>query len=202
MFEKRASTSAPIHDVLSWRWSGRAYDPARPVAQQDIVALLEAARWSPSCFGDQPWRYIICDKSVDPAAWHRAYACLGEGNQGWAKNASVLLLSIADSIMSRNGKPNRWGQYDTGAATMSLCVQATALGLMVHQMGGFDVEAARKTFSIPAQYMPMAMMTIGYQLPEADITGEIREREFAPRARNPLQQNFFAGDWGNPYIKD
>ncbi len=201
MFEKKALTSVPIHDVLARRWSGRAYDPARAVSRDHIIALLEAARWSPSCFGDQPWRYIICDKHADMTAWNAAFACLGEGNQSWAKDAPVLILSVADSVMSRNGKPNRWAQYDTGAATMSLCVQATALGLMVHQMGGFDADAARKTFSIPDQYTPMAMMTVGYQLPTGQIQGEIRERELSPRVRNPLSRNFFAGTWDQPYEK-
>jgi nitroreductase len=201
MFDKKAKTSVPVNDLIARRWSGRAYDAARPVSEEHITSLLEAARWSPSCFGDQPWRYIIFNKHKNRVAWDQAYSCLSEGNQSWAKDAPVLILSIADSIMSKTGKPNRWGQYDTGAATMSLCIQATELGLMVHQMGGFDKDKASELFSIPDQFIPMAMMTVGYQLPLDKIEGEIRNREFSERARNPLSQNFFEGTWGKPYTE-
>ena len=200
MFEKRAVTSVPIADALALRWSGRAYDPARPITRTDLIALLEAARWAPSCFGDQPWRYIVCDRGVDEAAWKVAFECLAEGNQSWARNAPVLMLSIADSLFAHNDKPNRWGQYDTGAASMSLCVQATAMGIMVHQMGGFDANRARTAFSIPERYVPVAMMTLGYQLRETDIPEDVREREHAPRQRRALGESFFAGRWGSAVV--
>jgi nitroreductase len=199
MFDKKAETRVPINDLIASRWSGRAYDPDRDVEEDQIIALLEAARWAPSCYGDQPWRYIVCVKKANPEAWARAFSCLAEGNQGWTRYAPVLMLAIADSIMSRTGKPNRWGQYDTGAASMSLCIQATELGLMVHQMGGFDADRARMVFAIPDQFVPMAMMTIGYQLPLAKLSGEIRERELAERARKPISEIFYNGSWGNPF---
>lgn len=199
MFDKKAETSVPINDLLARRWSGRAYDPDKAVSQEQILALLEAARWAPSCYGDQPWRYIVCDKHSNRPAWDKAFSCLAEGNQSWARNASLLILSVADSIMSRTGKANRWGQHDTGAASMSLCVQATDLGLMVHQMGGFDADQSRQVFSIPEQYIPMAMISVGYQLPLEQLTDEVKERELAARQRNPLETNFFNGEWNKPY---
>jgi nitroreductase len=199
MIEKRAITSVPVIDPLGLRWSGRAYDSSRPVAPEHLLALLEAARWAPSCFGDQPWRYIVCDRNADAAAWQSAFDCLAPGNQAWAIDAPVLMLSLADSLFAHNGKPNRWAQYDTGAASMSLCVQATALGLMVHQMGGFDPDRARSTFGVPDQYVPMSMMTIGHQLAERDLPAESRERELAPRDRRALGQTFFTGRWGRAF---
>jgi nitroreductase len=199
MIEKRAITSVPLIDPLGLRWSGRAYDSRRPVARAHLLALLEAARWAPSCFGDQPWRYIVCDRNADGAAWQSAFDCLVPGNQTWAANAPVLILSLADTLFAHNGKPNRWGQYDTGAASMSLCVQATALGLMVHQMGGFDPDRARSSFGVPDQYVPMSMMTVGYQLAEPDLPADFRERELAPRERRALGQTFFAGRWGRAF---
>lgn len=199
MIEKRAVTSVPVIDALALRWSGRAYDAKRPVAREHLVALMEAARWAPSCFGDQPWRYIVCDRGSDAPAWQAAFDCLAPGNQAWAVNAPVLLLSVADSLFVHNGKPNRWGQYDTGAASMSLCVQATALGLMVHQMGGFDADRARGAFDIPEQYVPISMMTVGYQLAQHELPAEARERELAPRERRALGQSFFAGRWGRAF---
>lgn len=201
MFDKKAKTSVPVNELIARRWSGRAYDCTRPVTHDQVIALCEAARWAPSCFGDQPWRFIICNRNTDESAWNRAFSCLSEGNQSWAKDAPVLILVIADSIMSRNGKTNRWGQYDSGAAAMNICIQATDLGLMVHQMGGFDSDQAKKIFSIPGQFTPMAVMAVGYQLPLEKIEGEIREREIAGRSRNPLGNNFFDGEWGKPVTR-
>jgi len=199
MIEKRAVTAVPVADVLALRWSGRAYDPRKAVAREQVLALLEAARWAPSCFGDQPWRYVICDRNADATAWQTAFECLVPGNQAWAANAPVLILSLADTLFVHNGKPNRWAQYDTGAASMSLCVQATALGLMAHQMGGFDADRARGAFGIPDQYVPMSMMTVGYQVDERDLPAEARERELAPRDRRAIGQTFFAGRWGRAF---
>jgi len=201
MFDKKADTRVPINDLIARRWSGRAFDPRRRVDQKDIMALVEAARWAPSCYGEQPWRYLVCDKHINQSAWDKAFACLAEGNQIWARDAPVLILANADGIWSRNGKPNRWGQYDTGAASMNLCIQATDLDMMVHQMGGFDADKARELFIIPEQYMPMAMMAIGYQLPLNKIKVEIKEREMADRYRKPLSENFFNGAWGEPLFK-
>jgi len=200
MFEKRAVTSVPIADALALRWSGRAYDPRRLVARADLLALLEAARWAPSCFGDQPWRYVVCDRASDESAWKAALECLVEGNRSWARDAPVLMLATADSLFVRNGNPNRWGQYDCGAASMSLCVQATTLGIMVHQMGGFDPERARSAFAVPERYTPMAMMTLGYQLPDRNIPEGIRESEHAGRERRAIGQSFFAGRWGGALL--
>jgi nitroreductase len=198
MLEKPASTQVPIADALARRWSGRAYDPDRPVEPQKLLALLEAARWSPSCFGDQPWRYLVWDRLADPARWRRAFECLAEGNRGWAGQAPLLMLACADNQFA-DGRPNRWGQYDTGAASMSLSVQATALGLMVHQMGGFDAQKIRAEFAIPERFHCMAMLAVGYQLPEERIPEALKERELAPRARRPLAESFFAGGWGEPW---
>lgn len=198
MIDKKAKTIVPINDLLAHRWSGRAYNPEKIVSDKQILALLEAARWSPSCYGDQPWRFIVCNKRTNEEAWNNAYSCLGEGNQSWAKDAPVLVLSVADSILSKNGNANRWGQYDTGAATMSLCIQATELGLMVHQMGGFDTGKAREIFSIPDQFTPMAIIAVGYQLPVEEIKDDMKERELSRRQRNSIEVNFFDGSWGAP----
>ncbi|RME32631.1 MAG: nitroreductase [Gammaproteobacteria bacterium] len=198
MFEKNAHTAVPIHPLMARRWSGRAYDPDRPVAREDLLAMLEAARWAPSCYGDQPWRFIVWDRIADEPAWWRAFSCLAEGNRSWAGAAPVLLLATADTLFSHNGKPNRWAAYDTGAASMSLVLQATALGIMAHQMGGFDAARLREEFSIPEQVEPMAMITLGYQLSLQEMDEAQRERETAPRQRRPLGENFFEGEWGRP----
>lgn len=196
MFDKKIDTQEKIDDLLAKRWSGRAYDANRPVSHEQMISLLEAARWAPSCFGDEPWRYIICDKTNNKVAWNNAFSCLSEGNQSWAVNAPVLILVLTNTLFSHNEQENRWAEYDTGAASMSICVQATSLGLMVHQMGGYDANKVTELFSIPEQYKSMAMMAVGYQLAEDEIPEEVIERESSERRRNPLAEHFFDGEWG------
>jgi len=197
MFEKNAQTQTPIMDELARRWSGRAYDSDRPVERMKLLALLEAARWAPSCFGYQPWRLLIWDRSEELQTWHRAFECLAESNRTWACQAPLLMLACADTRFS-DGRPNRWCHYDTGAAVMSLSIQATALGLMVHQMGGFDAEKIRGEFAIPEPFDCLTMITVGYQLPKDQIPDELTERELAPRTRRDLGESFFEGAWGKP----
>lgn len=198
MQHKIAHTQAPIHDLLARRWSCRAFDPGKPVSREHLIALLEAARWAPSCYGDEPWRFLVWDRNRDQTSWQRAFDCLGEWNQQWVRNAPVLLLATADSLFRKNGNPNRWGQYDTGAAAENLCLQAVALGLMAHQMGGFDADRIRQAFAIPEQFACMAMIAVGYQA-EADILNEeLKRLELAPRSRSPLGERFFEGGWNVP----
>ncbi len=199
MIEKKAVTQVPINDLLARRWSGRAFDPERLLDRDQILALLEAARWAPSCYGEQPWRYVVCDRGANRPAWERALGCLSEGNRGWAQNVPLLLLAVAhEHFVSRDGN-NRWSQYDTGAASENLCLQATSMGLMAHQMGGFDSELALQVFAIPAGHVAMAMIAVGYPLPLAAMTDEQRQRAQAERARWPLGELFFDGGWGQAY---
>ena len=195
MIHKSIDVSAPILPALAQRYSGVSFDSTRSVSQADLRALAEAARWAPSCFGDQPWRYLICTKSDNPEAWNKAFAALNEKNQAWCQAAPVLVIVCHDTLFVHNDSPNRHAAYDSGAASMSLCVQAAALGLMTHQMAGYSVERARELFAIPERYKPIAMMAIGYQVDEASVPEQFREREFQPRTRAPLGTRFFAGEW-------
>ncbi|MDP3678410.1 MAG: nitroreductase family protein [Methylotenera sp.] len=197
---KPAITQVPIDATIANRWSGRAYDAKKAVAHEQVVTLLEAARWAPSCFGDQPWRFIVWNKNTDVKAWQSAFDCLVAGNQAWVKDAPVLLLACADTLFNHNQQPNRWAQYDTGAAAENLCLQASSMGLMAHQMGGFNADAARDAFTIPAQYIPMAMVSVGYPADIANLEGEILSRETAERNRRPLNTLFFANSWDKPVV--
>lgn len=196
--KKPATTQVPIHEIIANRWSGRAYNPNKPVTQAEETALLEAARWAPSCFGDQPWRFVVFNKEKNPQAWQAAFDTLAESNQTWAKNAPLLVLVCANTLFRHNGQPNRWASYDAGAATENLCLQATALRLVAHQMGGFSVDAARAAFNVPAQFELMAMVAIGHgDVPES-LPEDLQERQLAPRQRLPLGELFFAGAWDKP----
>jgi nitroreductase len=196
MQHKPANTRVKIHELIQTRWSPGAFDPGKPVSRDDLLVLLEAARWAASCFNDQPWRFVVCDKATDEAAWQRAFGTLVEKNRQWAKNAPLLILSVAMEYFNHNGKPNRWAMYDTGAASASLCLQATALGLVVHQMGGFDADLAHEVFMLPANCQPMAMMAVGYQADIGQLDDEFKSAELAERVRAELNERFYAGSWG------
>lgn len=198
--QKPAITQVPIDSTLANRWSGRAYDASKAVSKEQIIALLEAARWAPSCFGDQPWRFVVWDKQTDNKSWQKAFDCLAPANQAWVKDTPVLMLVCADTLFNHNQKPNRWGQYDTGAAAENVCLQASSMGLMAHQMGGFDSDKAREAFAIPEQYIPMAMLCVGYAADINTVTGDALDRETAARTRRPLSELFFDGSWGNPIV--
>ncbi|MBA2351951.1 MAG: nitroreductase family protein [Burkholderiales bacterium] len=195
--DKTASTAVAIDALIARRWSPRAFDPAKPVSHAQLIALFEAARWAPSCFGDEPWRYIAWDRR-DEAGWRKAFDCLSPGNQQWVKNAPLLIASIAGSEFSQSGKPNRWAQHDTGAASENLVLQAASLGLAAHQMGGFDKEKLIAAFGIPNGFMPMAMIAIGYQASADLLSPDYQARELAARTRKPLGEKFFEGEWGAP----
>lgn len=196
MQDRLAQTSKPIHDLLARRWSPRAFDANRPVSRDQLRTLLEAGRWAPSCNGDEPWRYLIWDKGRDPAGWQKAYDCLSENNKKWVKNVPLLMLSCAGSAFEATGKPNRWTQHDTGAASVSMALQAVAMGLVIHQMGGWDAEKARAAFAIPPEYTPMAMIAVGYQASPDVLDDETKAKELRPRGRKPLAERFYEGGWG------
>ncbi len=196
--QKPAVTQVHIDKIIANRWSGRAYDVSKPVGDEALLSLLEAARWAPSCFGDQPWRFIVWNKNTDPLAWQSAFDCLAPSNQGWAINAPLLMLICANTLFNHNQQINRWAQYDTGAAAQNLCLQAESMGLMAHQIGGFNSDLVSEKFNIPAQFTLMAMISVGYPADIASLTGEALARETAPRSRRPLAELFYANTWENP----
>jgi nitroreductase len=180
--EKPAPTERPIAPLLARRWSARAFDPNKPVDPELMMRLFEAARWAPSCFNEQPWRYLWFE-SAD--ALEKARGCLTPGN-AWAKSAPVLLLSIARESFRKNGKPNRWAQHDVGAASVSLALEAAELGLYVHQMAGYDADKTRELFGIAPGETPLAMIAVGWPGDPATLPEEKRAAESGPRKRDPI----------------
>ena len=177
----------PIHELLQKRYSPRAFD-GRTVAKETLRTLFEAVRWAPSSFNEQPWRFIVATQE-DMAEFERLLSCLVPGNQTWAKNAPVLALSVAKLRFTRNDKPNRHAFHDVGLAVAQLVTQATALGLAVHQMAGFDIEAARTTYTIPESFEPVAAIALGYSAEEPP----------ASRTRRPQDKLVFQGLWETPF---
>lgn len=191
--EKRAATDHPLTDLLAERWSPRAFAD-RPVPAEALGSLLEAARWAPSCFNDQPWSFLV-GRRGDPT--HAAIASvLTPGNQAWAPAAPLLLLSIARTRFARNQEPNRHAAHDVGAASLSIAIQAQALGLAIHQMAGFDLLRARELFAIPGDHDPIAAIAIGYPGDPASLPAPLDTRELAPRTRRPLSELAFQERFG------
>lgn len=197
--DQQAQLQFPIHDLLARRWSPRAFDE-RLVEPQLLQSLLEAARWAPSSNNEQPWRFIVASKQHE-TDWNRLFECLAEGNRRWAFRAPVLVLSVASLQFEDDGKPNRHAFHDTGLATENLVLQATAQGLVAHQMAGFDVEKARADLRIPAGYEPVAMIAVGYPGDPAILQERLRERELRPRIRRPIGEWAFLGQWGHSILQ-
>jgi nitroreductase len=192
--EKPAPTEYPIHDLLRRRWSPHSFD-ARPVPQETLNRLLEAARWAPSCFNEQPWSFIIATKE-NPAEFERMLECLVEGNRVWARTAPVLMITVASLSFAHSGKPNRHAFHDVGAAMADLTLQAMSEGIFVHQMAGIDTEKARATYRIPATHEPVAGVALGYPGDVNVLPEGLKQRTLAPRSRKPMEQFVFSGEWG------
>lgn len=193
--DKTAETTYPIHDLLANRWSPRAFS-GESITKETIGSLLEAARWAPSAFNAQPWRFIVSTPDNEPE-FEKMLACLGEFNQMWAKNASVLMVAVAQDNFEHNGKPNAHAAHDVGQALASLTVQAAAEGLYVHQMAGFSPDKARETYNIPADHVAKTMLVVGKLGDVNNLPDRLREREMAARSRKALSELVFAGEWGN-----
>ena len=193
--QKTAETSAPIHDVIGRRWSPRAFD-SPPVEPEKLRSLFEAARWAASSYNGQPWYFIVATKD-DPESYKKILDSLVEFNQGWARNAPVVGLSVAGLKMPQDGSANRHAFHDVGQAAASLALQATALGLQIHQMAGIIPDKARETFGIPADYEAVAGFVIGYPGDPASLPDPLRQREQGARERKPVSSFVFTGQWGH-----
>ncbi len=190
---KSSDTQYPIDDLLSARWSPLAFSE-KSVEPEKLRSVLEAARWAASSYNEQPWSFIVATKD-NQAEFDRLLSCLAEGNQEWAKTAPVLMLSVAKLQFERNGVENRHAFHDLGAAAAQLAIQATALGLFIHQMAGFDVPLSRSLYSIPEGYEPVAAIALGYVGDPQTLSERLLQRTLAPRTRKPLENFVFSGTW-------
>jgi nitroreductase len=192
--QKLAETTYPIEPLLKQRWSPRAF-AARPVEIEKLLSLWEAARWSASCANQQPWYFLVATKE-NKTEYARLLSCLRENNQLWASQAPVLMVSVAKLAFDMNGQPNRYAFHDVGLAVANLIVQATALGLYVHQMAGFYPDKVRELYGVPDNFEPVAGIVLGYPGDPATLPEELQQRELAPRTRKPCESFVFQGAWG------
>jgi len=171
----------PVADLIEKRKSRRAY-AAQSIEPEKIKSLFEAARWAPSSMNEQPWTYIYATKD-QPDLWNKLVDLLNESNRVWALHAPLLILSLSRKAHLRNGANNVFARYDTGSANTLLSIQATQLGLNVHQMGGYDRQKAINSLNIPEEFEPLVVMAIGYPGDPESLSENLKLREVAPRER-------------------
>lgn len=219
MFDNPTDTQYTVHDFIRGRWSPLAFSN-RTVEQEKLLTLLEAARWAPSSYNQQPWSFIVATKD-HPADYELLLNCVFHENKRWAQNAPVLILSVAkhnfdlpnpvnpdDTIENlmhlvakidakKGGEGNPHAFHDVGMAVENLTIQAIALDLFVHHMAGFYSDKAKSLFHIPQGYEPVSIMAIGYLGDSQKLPEELRLRERQPRIRKPLKDFVFVQRWGN-----
>jgi nitroreductase len=191
---KHAPDEAGVEDFVRRRWSPRTYSD-KEVTAAELKTLFEAARWAASSSNEQPWRFLVGRRGDE--TYQKIFNTLVEFNQSWAKSAPVLVLSVAKKTFTSNGKPNAYGLHDTGAASATLALQATADGLHTHSMAGFDREQARASFAIPSDYEIGAVTAIGYLGDPASLPEHLHKMEVSPRQRKPLEEFVFSS-WEKP----
>ncbi|KAA2262459.1 nitroreductase [Solihabitans fulvus] len=184
----------PVHPLIADRWSPRALDPGAEVPLEHLRALFEAARWAASHGNTQPGRYLVGRRGDD--TFQRIFSTLRPGNQSWAGSAGALLLGMVRTVDKRGPIPN--AEYGLGLAVQNLVLQAVSLGLVTHQMGGFDREAVHAAFDLPPDVRPVVVVAIGTVGDVEDLPEDLRGREVAGRLRRPLGELVFTGEWGTP----
>lgn len=193
--QKQVQPDYPVHELITKRWSPYSFDD-RPVSDDDLRALFEAARWAASSYNEQPWSYIVATKAASNE-FERLLSCLLEANQAWAKAAPVLAIGCTNLYFKLNGKPNAAAVHDLGLASATLTFEATARGLFVHQMIGIFPDKVRELYQVPEGVQPLTGLAIGY-VGEPDLLPEkYRERDLAPRPRKPLAEFVFGAPWGS-----
>lgn len=184
---KIASTTHDVHPLIRQRWSARAFEQTA-LTEAELLTLFEAASWTASSMNEQPWHFVYAHKG-EPAHQHFV-DCLMVGNQLWAKDAPVLVLALARTAHAKDGSPNRFALHDVGAATTSLLIQAAAMGILGHIMGGYDLAKTKEVFDIQAPFEPVTFVALGRPGDAEQLQEPFRTRETTPRSRKDLSTIF------------
>jgi nitroreductase len=178
----------PDHDVLEIfprRWSPRAM-ASKGVSDVDLQRLFEAARWAPSSYNEQPWRFIYAKR--DTPQWDTLFDLLVEGNRAWAHSAGALILLISKKTFSKTGDPNSVHVFDAGAAWQNLALQGASMGLVVHGMAGFDTDRAPEAVGIPDGWSVCAMIAVGHPGEIDDLPDQLQGPDKSPTGRKPISE--------------
>lgn len=198
MKDKIAQTSEALNENIMKRWSPRAFRD-KPVDEAILIKLFEAARWAASSFNEQPWRFVLGQKTDGNETYNKILETLVEFNQNWAQHAPVLVLVCAKNRFSHNDTPNKHCFYDAGQAVTTMALQGMEEGLYMHQMAGFDADSARKAFKVPSAYDPITVLAIGYRAEPDALPSDLQENEEKPRSRKPLEKILFKSEWDHSF---
>ena len=190
---KLADTDYPIHELLQKRWSPRAFSE-KLIDTELLNQLFEAARWAPSSYNEQPWRFIVARKDNEEA-YEQLASVMNDFNQSWAMDAPVLVLALTKTTFDLNGRDNPHAGHDLGQAIAHLTFEATKNDLYVHQMAGILPEKARELYNISDDYNPMTMFAIGYKGQPESLNDKMKKQETSPRIRKDLDEIVFDGEW-------
>jgi nitroreductase len=188
--ERRQSTFK-INPLILNRWSPRSMT-GEELDEDTIMSLFEAARWAPSSYNNQPWRFIYAKRNT--FHWDKLFNLLAEPNKVWTKNAALLVVVTSRKNFEYNEKYSITHQYDAGAAWENLALEASSRGLVAHVMQGFDYEKARIDLEIPDNFDVMAMIAIGKKVPKDNLPQQLQEREY-PNDRKPLAEIVMEGQF-------
>jgi nitroreductase len=173
----------PVNSLLMHRWSPRSMTGEK-LDGDSIMSLFEAARWAPSAFNSQPWRFIYAERETPE--WDGLFALLTPGNKSWCEKAALLIVVISSTTFEHNGKPNKTHAFVSGSAWENLALQATTMGLVSHAMAGFDYQQAVSSLGIPDEYQVMCMVAVGHRGSVSELAEDLRERE-KPSDRLPVE---------------
>jgi len=195
---KLATPFHPIQDVFTRRWSPYFFE-TRPVPDVDLQAVFEAARWAPSSYNEQPWRFIVTDRR-DSEKFEAAIECLWNANKDWARSAPILIFGVYSKFFALNGMVNRAAEHDLGLATENLILEATARGLFAHPMIGVSPDKVKTCCGIPDGYETLTALALGYKADPSDSAPALKERDTTPRTRKRQDQFVFSGQWDSPIV--
>lgn len=179
----------PINELILNRWSPRAMS-GESISNEELMSLFEAARWAPSSYNNQPWRFIYATR--DSAHWNTFMNLMVEFNQSWAKNAAALVVVISKKTFDHNGEAASTHSFDTGAAWENLAIEAEARGLVSHGMQGFDYDKARTELGVPEGFAVEMMIAIGKPGAKENLPEMLQEKEL-PSDRKPLSDIVMEG---------
>lgn len=181
----------PIAPLILNRWSPRSMT-GEPLTDEELFPLFDAARWAPSSYNNQPWRFIYARR--DTPEWETLFSLLQTGNQEWCKKAAVLIVIISHTVFEKNNKPARTHSFDTGMACQNLGLEAFNQGLACHFMSGFSYDEAKKVLKVPDDYTVEAMLAVGKKDKPEKLTEDLREIE-KPSTRKPLSEILMHGSF-------
>ena len=186
---KTRKSNHKINPIILNRWSPRSMS-GEEITDEQLMALFEAARWAPSSYNNQPWRFIYAKRNTKH--WDAIFNLMGDFNKSWTKNAAALIVIVSKNTFDHDNKPSVTHSFDTGAAWENLALQAEDLGLVSHGMQGFDYGKAKNDLAIPEGYSVEALVAIGKKGRKEDLPKELQDKEM-PSQRKPLKDIMMEG---------